>query len=250
MTKKTNIRLTSLAIALVLLMSLAIPFSASAEVRPATRTQSEIKAYLKAHPTDHNMPTEYKEQPSSKAPYKAGLVTDETQTYFMNAVNQVRFVAGLDEVTFDEHYRELAQAAALVNAANNEMTHYPKQPADMDDTLYALGAEGARSSNLGGRTSPAAEVFKGWMHDTDSHNIIHLGHRRWVLNPTMEKLLLVRSTTRMPCMPMTAATLPMWTRSCGRQPTCPSVCSTQEKHGPAPSAGISQKVKSTLSKSL
>ena len=187
MTKKTNIRLTSLAIALVLLMSLAIPFSASAEVRPATRTQSEIKAYLKAHPTDHNMPTEYKEQPSSIAPYKAGLVTDETQTYFMNAVNQVRFVAGLDEVTFDEHYQELAQAAALVNAANNEMTHYPKQPADMDDTLYALGAEGARSSNLGGRTSPAAEVFRGWLHDTDSHNTSRVGHRRWILNPFMGK---------------------------------------------------------------
>ena len=82
----------------------------------------------------------------------------------------------------------MAQAAAVVNAANSSMQHYPGQPAGMDDALYALGYQGASSSNLWYGTSDFLTLSRspwGYMDDSDVTNIQLLGHRRWMLNPLM-----------------------------------------------------------------
>ena len=48
----------------------------------------------------------------------------------------------------DASLSKSAQAAALANAANGELSHYPRRPRDMSDNMYNLAQEGASSSNI------------------------------------------------------------------------------------------------------
>ena len=99
-----------------------------------------------------------------------------------------RYVAGLSpNVTLDSSFSELAQAASLVSCLNGGLSHSPSQPSGLSNELYQLGKKGAGSSNLSmGYRNPASSVL-GYLSDSDRSNIQMVGHRRWVLNPTMGK---------------------------------------------------------------
>lgn len=99
-----------------------------------------------------------------------------------------RFVAGLpDDVEISKEYNKYAQAAALVNAANGCLDHFPSKPSGMSDDLYDLGVEGAGSSNLAmGFTNIADSIINGYMEDSDWSNIGCVGHRRWILFPSLK----------------------------------------------------------------
>ena len=102
--------------------------------------------------------------------------------------NQVRYIAGLDDqVTLNSNYIDLAQAGALTNAINNSLSHTPTQPVGMDAELYNKAYTGASSSNIAwsSNQSTLSSSILGWMDDSDSSNISRLGHRRWILNPTL-----------------------------------------------------------------
>lgn len=61
----------------------------------------------------------------------------------------MRYLAGISyNVKVTDSYNSLAQTATLVNYVNNRLSHYPAKPADMDESLYELGVEGASSSNI------------------------------------------------------------------------------------------------------
>lgn len=151
------------------------------------RTQQQIKDYMGSHPTTNTVT--YTTPPVFQGEQTAmGWPTLATFQDGLNAVNVVRFIAGLDEVTLNDNYNYLCQAACLVNAANGQMTHYPTKPSNVDEELYQKGSEGASSSNLGWNySSLSSVVYKGWMYDGDDKNISRMGHRRWVLNPTMKQ---------------------------------------------------------------
>ncbi len=151
-------------------------------------TEDEIRAFVKNHPAPY-LTNEYTDSPSAAAPYATGRLTDETQNYGMNALNIIRYIAGIPaDVEPDERYITLAQAAALVNAANNTLSHYPERPEGMSDELYELGRQGASSCNIAsGSASIASAVVHMWMSDGDASNIDRVGHRRWFLNPAMKK---------------------------------------------------------------
>ena len=154
------------------------------------RSINEIKAFLNSNPASLNDRTSYKVQPSTRAPYALGELSSETTASALNMLNQMRYIAGLPgNVVIDNGYQSLAQAATVVNAANGVLTHYPSQPAGMDYSMYELGARGAASSNLAaGFASLNRAMVQGYMNDGDSSNIDRVGHRRWVLNPTMGKI--------------------------------------------------------------
>lgn len=160
---------------------------------PATRTKEEIIQYFQDYPSYiytgwRSNDMVYKETPSVTSPYKAGTLNDSVYTEFLNAVNEIRFAAGLNPVTLNENYNQAAQAASLVNAVNGFICHYPNQPSGMDKSLYDLGYYGASHSNLAsGYNGPAATVYLGWIDDSDSSNIETLGHRRWILDPNMKQ---------------------------------------------------------------
>ncbi|MCR5204489.1 MAG: leucine-rich repeat protein [Lachnospiraceae bacterium] len=158
-----------------------------------TPSQMEIKKRISSI---KDLKTEYKENPDFTAPYAAGSLTDATLQNAVDWVNACRFIAGIpDNVTLDDNYTKLTQASSIVNYINETLSHYPEKPNGMDDDLFNLGYEGSSSSNIArgsgkylvNGTSVYSMIVHCWMDDGDSKNISKVGHRRWILNPSMQK---------------------------------------------------------------
>jgi len=78
-----------------------------------------------------------------------------------------------------------AQYASLVGAKLGRNSHEPENPGLPDD-VYRLAAKGASECSLyQGSGVTAASAVDGWMDDSDATNVEKLGHRRWILDPTM-----------------------------------------------------------------
>lgn len=154
------------------------------------RTIAEIEKYMSASGVTGKDTIAYKTKPVTSGSYSAGELSEDTLNTALAILNQVRYIAGISyNVTLDDEYNKKTQAAALVNYVNNEISHYPVKPAGMPDELYQLGAEGAKSSNLSSSTGfrNFSDMISGQLSDSDTSNIDRLGHRRWLLNPTMQK---------------------------------------------------------------
>jgi uncharacterized protein YkwD len=169
-------------------MLFAVPAAAATGVNVTAHSKEEIRSYIAANGPESTAVT-YAEEPVTTAPYAPGKLSDETQLNALKQLNVIRYIAGLNHnVTLDASYSEMVQAGVLINAVNREMSHYPAQPSDMDDALYQLGASGTGSSNLGWNYRTLVDAINnGWMADDDNMNIDRVGHRRWMLNPTMSK---------------------------------------------------------------
>ena len=133
-------------------------------------------------------------EPSVVAPYATGSLTEEFMQTGLTYLNYVRFVAGLPEITLDDAMNLDAQHGAVVLAAIDELTHYPSQPADMDDAFFQKGYAATSSSNISYRWGydPLGNLknsILGCMNDNGSiGNLTTVGHRRWLLNPTLGKV--------------------------------------------------------------
>ncbi|MDK8181829.1 S-layer homology domain-containing protein [Paenibacillus sp. UMB4589-SE434] len=132
----------------------------------------------------------YEKEPKMTQPYEPGIVKREYIKDGINAVNFVRYLSGLPyDVQPEWGLQDQAQAAALVNALNNELTHYPSRPEGMEEELFRLGYKGTTTSNLyAGSPNFYASVL-GYMSDSDTSNIDRVGHRRWIINPAMSKTM-------------------------------------------------------------
>lgn len=163
-------------------------FAAEANgINVSYRSVDEIREYVAKHPFDLSASPSYAVSPQTSSPYAAGSLSQNTLNKSLNSLNVVRFIAGLDEVSLSSDYCSYTQAASLVNAVNNSLSHSPAQPSNMSNDLYQLGLTGAGRSNIGmGYINPANSVINGYMHDKDSSNITTMGHRRWCLNPNMK----------------------------------------------------------------
>ncbi len=161
--------------------------SVSKGVKVNIRSQNEIREYMKKNSFDMYEYPSYDKEPLLEYPYFPGKVSDSYLESALKALNTVRFIAGIDEVSLRSEYNEITQATSLVNAVNCTMSHYPSQPPDMPQWIYYLGYEGASCSNLAmGYSSIANSIINGYMYDGDKNNIERLGHRRWCLNPPMK----------------------------------------------------------------
>ena len=129
--------------------------------------------------------------PVLTAPYKVGKLKEE---YLLDALNMTKFVRYLADVPFedmvlDEALTNQAQHGALLLAVS-EFSHRPAQPVGMSDEMYRKGYQSTSSSNISaGRKSIAASIQYGYMSDNwPAFNIESVGHRRWILNPSLMKL--------------------------------------------------------------
>lgn len=161
-------------------------------VNVAYHTQDEIRNYIAASGAAINDHVTFQTEPGTEAPYALGKLSDETLNSAIKMLNQIRYIAGISyDVALDDGYNEMAQAASLVNYVNGKMTHYPEQPQDMPDELYELGRAGAASSNIAWGSGKSWKlnyfIAMSWMEDGDRSNIDRVGHRRWLLNPSMKK---------------------------------------------------------------
>lgn len=161
-------------------------------VNVAYHTQDEIRDYIKNSGAGINDAVAFQENPGTEAPYALGKLSNETLDSAIRMLNQIRYIAGIPyDVTLDNSYNEKAQAASLANYVNDELSHSPAQPAGMSDEMYGLAQNGARSSNIAWGSSALWKlndfIVMSRMEDGDSSNISRVGHRRWLLNPSMKK---------------------------------------------------------------
>ena len=167
----------------------AIPLRADAaveDINVAYRSQREISNYFKSTGgITYTAPT-YIVEPSLKIPYEPGRLSKDVLKRALATVNQVRYVAGLDPVTLDSSYVEQCQTGALTMAVNGELSHNPKRPLGMNRRMFDKQANGKSNISRGFKTLEQA-ILEGFMADSDKSNIDRLGHRRWVLNPSMGK---------------------------------------------------------------
>ena len=121
------------------------------------------------------------------SPYSAGEVKNEVLQAGIDAINLMRYIAGVpDDVELSAEYVDLNQHGAVLLSALNQLTHSPSKPEDMSDEFYQKGRRGASSSNISTSNLPSATIFS-YMDDSDPGNIDRVGHRRWILNPPMKK---------------------------------------------------------------
>ena len=116
--------------------------------------------------------------PSVTGPAELAATLTRLRTY--------RYLVGVpyEDITYADQYLTLAQGAAEISAANNGISHSPKRPQGWTDEQFNRGKKGAEESNLSmGRVGAAS--IDAYMFDSDKSNIDRLGHRRWMLNPSM-----------------------------------------------------------------
>ena len=155
-------------------------------------TQEEIRNYALNSSVSLNDKLEFSEEPVTQSPYSLGKLSDNTLQSALKMLNQIRYIAGIsDNVELSDEYNTLCQAAAVANYANDSLSHFPERPDGMSDELYNLATEGAGSSNIAWASWPGrslnSTIVSSWMEDGDSSNIDRVGHRRWLINPSMGK---------------------------------------------------------------
>ena len=96
----------------------------------ATPSQDEIRAMYASLPWSMDGRDTFAVQPSTKNPYAAGRLSDTSLNNALNALNFVRYIAGIPyDVTLDDTYIQMAQAGALVLNVNAKgLDHFPPRP--------------------------------------------------------------------------------------------------------------------------
>lgn len=189
---KNNILRTGILLSALLLGPLFCQHRALAAARDLnveTHTQEEIIEYVESHEKSGSLT--YTQDPATTAPYSAGALSAKTQQDALDTLNEVRYIAGLSyDVTTDATYISQAQTGALVNYANDKLSHFPSQPEGMDKAMYDLGCIGTEKGNISWSSELQTleeAILNGWMADQQPGNIATVGHRRWCLNPAMGK---------------------------------------------------------------
>ncbi|MBR5230071.1 MAG: hypothetical protein IKW01_04360 [Firmicutes bacterium] len=188
-------------LAAVLILSFLSAEKCFAAVNAMQPTREQIVLYAQQHPTDltgysangkaeEGYMITYDEDPLLEAPYEAGALSESELVCAINTVKTIRYIAGIsDEIYLSNNYNSLSQASAIVNYANGKLSHTPAVPAGMDFSLASDGASGSKNSNIAWNSLQDVPlkwaIIDGWMDDSDSGNLPVLGHRRWILNPSL-----------------------------------------------------------------
>ncbi|MCK5667337.1 MAG: CAP domain-containing protein, partial [Thiotrichaceae bacterium] len=113
----------------------------------------------------------------------AGVISETAQLRQLNTINEIRKLHRLPAVDYDNNTDFEVQQAALIQRANNFLSH---TPAENSLCFSQAGYDGSISSNLHlGRTnSDPAEDMIGFIDDAfNVSTIAGVGHRRALLNP-------------------------------------------------------------------
>ena len=120
----------------------------------------------------------------------AGTTSQEFRDSILQRINWYRRMAGMDDVSERADYTADAQSAALIMAAEGELSH---QPPSSWACYTAQGARGAGKSNLHYRSEYLRKSYEGvnaidsYMRDSgDNNNAV--GHRRWIIQPELHQM--------------------------------------------------------------
>lgn len=119
---------------------------------------------------------------------KSGAINDFARNQVLSAVNDVRRLHGLEPVSYNKGFEPMVAEAALVMAAQSNLSH------DIDSTWLCysdLAQKGAKLSSLhvSLSTKPLtkktpADTIVEFMRENRSPD---LGHRRWLLSPFLKE---------------------------------------------------------------
>ena len=109
---------------------------------------------------------------------QAGTTSQQYRDSIFQRINWYRQIAGVDPVVENPEFSTPAQHAALIMAAQGDLSHHPPQ----DWACWtSSGYTGASNSNLYlGRAGVSS--IDGYIRDPGANNLA-VGHRRWILNP-------------------------------------------------------------------
>ena len=131
----------------------------------------------------------YANEPDIQA-CEEGAITELAKQRGVMYLNYIRGLVGLPPVMYDYGSDDIVQKAALIMAANSDLSHYP--PEDWHCYTEA-GADGAEVSNLGidlrnQEINATPEFFMGLY--ADDWRVTSLGHRRWVIDPFLKEIAI------------------------------------------------------------
>ncbi|WP_425229491.1 CAP domain-containing protein [Sphingomonas sp.] len=115
-----------------------------------------------------------------------GQLTSSVTNTLLTDLNTIRAFHKLPPVTYSPGDEAAAQASALMQAANDSLSHTP--PTSWK-CYSSLGDTGSSTSNLYGGFGNGLtlisedEVLAGWLTETNNIVADSVGHRRWLLYP-------------------------------------------------------------------
>lgn len=171
----------SLIAAAAIFLFAALPASAF-ETREALR---EAYAALSGFEGE----TPYSEPPQVSAPYSSGSLDPAAVEDALALTNFLRAVAGLEPVSLSRIYESQCQRGAVLLAALDFADHDAPRPAGMDGDFYDSAHRATMSSNIARfnwmRPTILRDGVEYFARDDGEANLATLGHRRWLLNPSM-----------------------------------------------------------------
>jgi hypothetical protein len=109
----------------------------------------------------------------------------------LNFIKFVRFVAGINsEIIAADDFNSKAQWGTQLLRLNQSLGHRVPKPESMTMDEYALASQGTAQSNISkfyGRRTDLVEMIYLQLID-DRENVWNVGHRRWLLNPYLQKV--------------------------------------------------------------
>ncbi len=90
------------------------------------------------------------------------------------------------DVVLDDEYNKVCLAGARLCKKLGRIEHRPENPG-MSAFDFQLALAGTSQSNLGMGLPTLSAAVDAWMNDSDGANMGKVGHRRWCLNPMMQK---------------------------------------------------------------
>lgn len=123
---------------------------------------------------------------------RPGVLSEQVRADVLARLNAIRALHRLPAVTYAAIEDEQATQAALMMAANGQLSH---TPATTWKCFTTAGSTGAGTSNLyGGLISPYLAYYTedmylgGWLTETTNLVANNVGHRRWMLDPFLGKI--------------------------------------------------------------
>ncbi len=156
-------------------------------VAPYPRPLDEIAATLaRIYDESDEIPT-LGELPRGREAAPADPELEAARAAAVRRLRAYRSLCGVpwDDLVLDASYGYYAQAGARLLAVIGRIEHTPKNPGLPADE-YRDGYTGTSNSNLASG-STLVDSIDQYMDDSDPTNIDRVGHRRWCLNPPMQR---------------------------------------------------------------
>lgn len=119
---------------------------------------------------------------------QAGTLAQSHKNTALNTVNEIRALHGLSPVSYDASFDDEMMQAALINAANQKLSH---KPSTTSACYSDVGYNGTNTSNIELNYYDKLTDLNGFdpiVNALTEQYSTDLGHRRWLLSPFLKRI--------------------------------------------------------------